>query len=79
MQVGKSIQISFQTETATTDEIIYFEELELDIDHRVAPNLKLTVFVSYGKTKTTLEETRTYQVEHCQQHAVTATWSAEKV
>ena len=55
----------------------YYEELELDIEPGVSPSLTLTVFVSEGNT--TLQQSATYEVEPCQEHRVTAAWSAGKL
>ena len=66
----------------------YYEELELDIDSRVSPSLTLTVFVRLGEgegegeggtTLHTLYQSATYEVEACQEHRVTAGWSADEV
>ena len=59
----------------------YYEELELDIDPQVSPSLTLTVFVSEGEGEggTALQQSATYEVEPCQEHRVTAGWSAEKL
>ena len=54
---------------------IFYEELELDIDYRVSPSLKLVV----SAKDQNVEDSHTYVIEPCQQHEVTFDWSTPKV
>ena len=59
--------------------LTYYEELELDIDHRVSPSLSLNVFVRLGEGEAILHQSASYEVEPCQEHRVRAAWSAGQV
>lgn len=56
---------------------VFYEEVELDIDHTVSPGFKLVVFAKYENT--TIEDSSTYDIEPCQTHRVTSSWSTSKV
>ena len=57
--------------------MIYSEKLEVEVDQRVWPELKLVVFVPVRNT--TLEQSRTFKVSNCPAHLVRSSWSESTV
>jgi hypothetical protein len=79
-QIGNTRELGAYEKTSqnqdTVQTKVFYEELELDIDDRVSPSLKLVVFANYGDSS--LEDSHTYDIEPCQEHKVTVNWSTSK-
>jgi len=57
--------------------VVTMEEISIPINFKLSPSFKLVIFVDEGNQ--TLTDSHTYEIEACQQHEVSSSWSDKKV